>query len=113
MENLFVNTVLIGSAFYIFFITIRDFLKKNLQNILKIYLILVLVYLILSILFNNIFSSEIITNLKLVKSLKMKNLKLNLMILKNLKIKIIYLLKVIFLRKKNSQDKLEPELRGL
>ena len=40
-----INTILILAAFYLFFITIKDFfLLKNLKIILKIFLILVLVY---------------------------------------------------------------------
>ncbi len=62
--NFLINTVLIGSALYLFFITIRDFiLKKNInisQNIAHFGFSL----FILSILFNNFFSSEVITNLK-------------------------------------------------
>ena len=61
--NVLVNTILISAAIYLFFITLRDFIKKykNLaQNIAHFGFSL----LILSILFNNLFSSEIITNLK-------------------------------------------------
>ena len=62
--KLLINTVLIGSAFYLFFITIRDLFLKKFKNISQNLSHLGFSLLILSILFNNIFSSEIITNLK-------------------------------------------------
>ncbi len=70
------NTILVTSAFYLFFITLRDFFikKKNLsQNIAHFGFSL----LILSILFNNIFSTEIITNLKIGETLKTKKFEIN------------------------------------
>ena len=62
--NLLVNTVLISSALYLFFITLRDFLIKKYSNISQNIAHFGFSLLILSILFNNLFSSEIITNLK-------------------------------------------------
>ena len=62
--KLLVNTLLIGSAFYLFFITIRDLFLKKFKNISQNLSHLGFSLLILSILFNNIFSSEVITNLK-------------------------------------------------
>ena len=70
------NTILVTSAFYLFFITLRDFFikKKNLsQNIAHFGFSL----LILSILFNNIFSTEIITNLKIGETFKNKKFEIN------------------------------------
>ena len=50
--------------FICFLITIRDFLNKKLKNISQNLSHFGFSLLILSILFNNIFSNEIITNLK-------------------------------------------------
>ena len=75
--NFLVNTILVSSAFFLFFITLRDFLivkSKNLsQNIAHFGFSL----LILSILFNNIFSTEIITNLKIGETFENKKIKIN------------------------------------
>ena len=71
-----INTILVTSAFYLFFITLRDFFikKKNLsQNIAHFGFSL----FILSILFNNIFSTEIITNLKIGETFKTKKFEIN------------------------------------
>ena len=62
--NFLINTVLIGSALYLFFVTIRDFFSKEFKNISQNLSHFGFSLLILSILFNNLFSNEIITNLK-------------------------------------------------
>ena len=69
-DNLLINTVLIGSAFYLFLSTVRDFFKKKLENFSQNLSHFGFSLLILSILFNNIFSSEIITNLKVGETFK-------------------------------------------
>jgi len=58
------NTILISSAFYLFFVTFRDFFIKKYKNISQNISHFGFSLLILSILFNNLFSSEIITNLR-------------------------------------------------
>ena len=63
-QDILINTILISSAFYLFFITARDFFVKKYQNISQNLAHFGFSLLILSILFNNLFSSEIITNLK-------------------------------------------------
>ncbi len=63
-QNILINTILISSAFYLFLITLRDFFKQKFQNIAQNIAHFGFSLLILSILFNNLFSSEIITNLK-------------------------------------------------
>ena len=78
--NFLVNTVLIGSAFYLFFITIRDFFLKEFKNIQQNIAHFGFSLLILSILFNNIFSSELITNLKVGESFKNNRFEIILMI---------------------------------
>ena len=63
-SNFLINTILISSALYLFFITLRDFFRKKLQNFAQNLAHFGFSLLILSILFNNLFSTEIITNLK-------------------------------------------------
>ena len=63
-QNILINTILISSALYLFFITIRDFFVKKYKNISQNIAHFGFSLLILSILFNNLFASEIITNLK-------------------------------------------------
>ena len=62
--NVLVNTILISAALYLFFITLRDFFIKKYKNLAQNIAHFGFSLLILSILFNNLFSSEIITNLK-------------------------------------------------
>ena len=62
--NFLLNTILISSALYLFFITIRDFFISKNRNFSQNIAHFGFSLLILSILFNNLFSSEIITNLK-------------------------------------------------
>ena len=68
--QLLLNTILIGSAFYLFFITIRDLFSKKFKNVAQNLSHLGFSLLILSILFNNIFSREVITNLKVGEKFK-------------------------------------------
>ena len=58
------NTILITFALYLFFITLRDFFIIKFKNLNQIIAHFGFSLLILSILFNSLFSSEIITNLK-------------------------------------------------
>ena len=62
--NVLVNTILISAALYLFVITLRDFFIKKYKNLAQNIAHFGFSLLILSILFNNLFSSEIITNLK-------------------------------------------------
>ena len=62
--NLLINTILVSSALYLFFITLRDFLIRKYSNISQNIAHFGFSLFILSILLNNLFSSEIITNLK-------------------------------------------------
>ncbi len=63
--DLFTITILLTAAFFLFFITVRDFLKKKVKNLSQNITHFGFSLLILSILLNNIFSSEVITNLKI------------------------------------------------
>ena len=66
--KLFINTILVTSAFYLFFVTVRDFFLKKFINLSQNIAHFGFSLLILSILFNNIFSNEIIMNLKVGES---------------------------------------------
>ena len=63
-QSILINTVLVSSAFYLFLISLRDFFVKKNRNISQNIAHFGFSLLILSILFNNLFSSETITNLK-------------------------------------------------
>ena len=62
--NFLINTILISSAFFLFFVTVRDFFIKGYNKISQNTAHFGFSLLILSILLNNLFSNEIITNLK-------------------------------------------------
>ncbi len=74
--NFLFNTILIASAFYLFFVTFGDFFKKETKNFAQNTAHLGFSLLILSILFNNIFSNEIITNLKVGETYETKEFKI-------------------------------------
>ena len=63
-QSILINTVLVSSAFYLFFISLRDFFVKKNRNISQNIAHFGFSLLILSILFNNLFSTETIANLK-------------------------------------------------
>jgi cytochrome c-type biogenesis protein CcmF len=71
--NFLLNTILISSALYLFFITLRDFFIKKHNNISQNISHFGFSLLILSILFNNLFSTEIITNLKVGETFQSEN----------------------------------------
>ena len=75
--NFLVNTILVSSAFFLFFITLRDFLIVKSKNLSQNMAHFGFSLLILSILFNNIFSTEIITNLKIGETFENKKIKIN------------------------------------
>ena len=64
------------SAFYLFLVTSKDFLSSKFKNISKNLAHFSFSMLILSILFNNIFSTEIITNLKIGETFEGKEFKI-------------------------------------
>ena len=76
--NFLINIILISSAFYLFFITFRDFFNKKYSNISQNIAHFGFSLLIISILLNNLFSNEIITNLKVGETFE------------NLKTKIVF-----------------------
>ena len=72
-----INTILVTSALYLFFITLRDFFVKRFKNIAQNIAHFGFSLLILSILFNNMFSTEIITNLKIGETFQSEKFKIN------------------------------------
>ena len=76
-DNFLLNSILLTSAFYLFFITTKDFMIKKTQNFSQNLAHFGFSLLILSILLNNIFSTEVITNLKIGETFKSKNLSIN------------------------------------
>jgi cytochrome c-type biogenesis protein CcmF len=111
-NNLLINTILIGSALYLFFITVRDFFKKRVQSFSQNLAHFGFSLLILSILFNNIFSNEVITNLKVGESFKNDNFTIEFNDLRKFEESNYISFKGYFsIEDNNSSEKLEPELR--
>ncbi len=75
--NFLVNTLLVSSAFYLFFTTSKDFFTKKFENLSQNLAHFGFSLLILSILFNNFFSTEIITNLKIGETFVNEKLQIN------------------------------------
>ena len=71
------NSILITAALYLFFITLRDLVLRKLKNLSQSIAHFGFSLLILSILLNNIFSAEIITNLKIGETFQSDKLKIN------------------------------------
>ncbi len=108
-----INTILITAAFFLFFITLRDFFLKRFKNLSQNIAHFGFSLLILSILLNNIFSTEVITNLKIGETFKSKKFTINFIKIdqengKNFK-SIIGKFNVKYLD--GSIDVLNPELR--
>jgi cytochrome c-type biogenesis protein CcmF len=111
-NNFLINTVLIGSALYLLLITIRDFFLKKFKNIGQNIAHFGFSLLILSILLNNIFSSELITNLKIGESFKNDRFEIIFNDLKKLEEKNYITFRGNFsIRENKKEDELEPELR--
>ena len=75
--NFLINTILVTSAFYLFLITLKDFFSKKFKNLSQSLAHFSFSLLILSILFNNFLSTEIITNLKINETYENDALKIN------------------------------------
>ena len=75
--NFLINTILVTSAFYLFLITLKDFFSKKFKNLSQNFAHFSFSLLILSILFNNFLSTEIITNLKINETYENDVLKIN------------------------------------
>jgi cytochrome c-type biogenesis protein CcmF len=72
-----INTILVASAFFLFFSTLREFFIKRLKNLSQNIAHFGFSLLILSIIFNNIFSNEVITNLKIGETFKSEKFTIN------------------------------------
>ena len=72
-----INTILVTSAFFLFFCTLREFFIKRFKNLSQNIAHFGFSLLILSILFNNIFSNEVITNLKIGETFKSEKFTIN------------------------------------
>ena len=75
--NFLINTILVTSAFYLFLISLKDFFSKKFKNLSQNLAHFSFSLLILSILFNNFLSTEIITNLKINETYENDALKIN------------------------------------
>ena len=110
--NYLLNSILIGSAFYLFFNTVRDFFSKKNQKLSQNIAHFGFSLLILSILFNSIFSSEIITNLKVGESYKDDDLEIVFSDLtKENKKNYVSLTGIFSIKDKSFDNILKPELR--
>ncbi len=111
--NLLVNTILISSALYLFLITLRDFFTKKYNNISQNIAHFGFSLLILSILLNNFFSTEIITNLKVGEIFETENTKIIFEDISQKKEKNYQLIKGKFIIQNpdGKIDNLSPELR--
>ncbi len=76
VEFLF-NTILLSAALYLFFVSLKDFFKHKIKNFSQNTAHFGFSLLILSILFNNFLSKEVITNLKIGESFQSKDLKIS------------------------------------
>ncbi len=111
-NDFLVNTILLGSAFYLFFVTIRDFFLKKLRNIEQNIAHFGFSLLILSILLNNIFSSELITNLKVGESFKNEKFEIIFNDLKRSEEKNYISFKgEFYIKESEKENRLKPELR--
>ena len=111
--NFLLNTILITFAFYLFFITLRDFFITNKKNLSQIIAHFGFSLFILSILFNNIFTTEIITNLKVGETYSSKkiNIKFENLSQKQTQNYQSFIGKFTIKNDKGSLEVLKPELR--
>ena len=112
-QSILINTVLVSSAFYLFFISLRDFFVRKNRNISQNIAHFGFSLLILSILFNSLFSSETITNLKVGETFENSDTKIvfesvNQKQEKNYKSIIA---NFTIYNSNGDKDKLSPELR--
>ena len=111
--NILVNTILIASAFYLFFVTLRDFFIKKYKNLAQNIAHFGFSLLILSILFNNLLSTEIVTNLKVGEAYEDSNTKIFFESIdqKNKKNYKAIIANFSILNSNGTNDNLSPELR--
>jgi len=107
------NTILIAFSFYLFFITLRDFLTNKYKNFSQNLAHFGFSLLILSIIFNNIFATEVITNLKVGETFESKKFKINFetLVKKDNQNYESFVGKLIIENSKGSIEVMRPELR--
>jgi cytochrome c-type biogenesis protein CcmF len=72
-----INTILVSSAFFLFFTTLRDFFNEKFNNLSQNIAHFGFSLLVLSVLLNNIFSTEIITNMKVGENFESEKTEIN------------------------------------
>ena len=106
-------TILLAASFYLFFVTIKDFAKKNYKNYSQMFSHFGFSLLVLSILMNSIFSNEVTSNMQIGDEIKFLDKKIKLQKLENTK--EANFLKLIAHFKIEDKDKIElffkPEIR--
>ena len=111
--NFLVNTILVTSALYLFLVTSREFLTKGINNLAQNLAHFGFSLLILSILFNNFFSTEVITNLKIGETFKSEKINITFESIEKKEIKNYSSIigKININDPKGLNQTLEPELR--
>ena len=111
--NFLVNTILVTSALYLFLVTSREFLIKGINNLAQNLAHFGFSLLILSILFNNFFSTEVITNLKIGETFKSEKIHITFESIEKKEIKNYSSIigKININDSKGLNQTLEPELR--
>ena len=111
--NFLINTILITAAFFLFFNTSKEFLNSKLKNLSQNIAHFGFSLLILSILFNNIFSSEIITNLKIGETFVSNKIEINFKSVEQIEKQNFKSIKGNFIiqDKRGKLEQFEPELR--
>ena len=111
--NFLINSLLLSAAFFLFFVTLRDFFINKTKNMSQKISHFGFGLFILSILLNNFFSAEIITNLKVGETYDNGKIKIYLEKVERLKKQnydsVIGYFDII--DNKNKIQKFEPELR--
>ncbi len=106
-------TILLAVSFYLFFITIKDFAKRNYKNYSQMISHFGFSLLVLSILLNSIFSNEVTSNMRVGDEIKFFDKSIKLQRLENTK--EANFLKLIAHFKIEDKDKIElllkPEIR--
>ena len=111
--NFLVNTILVTSALYLFLVTSKEFLIKGINNLAQNLAHFGFSLLILSILFNNFFSTEVITNLKIGETFKSEKIHITFESIEKKEIKNYSSIigKININDPKGLNQTLEPELR--
>ena len=106
-------TILLAASFYLFIITIKDLIKKGFKNYSQTISHFGFSLLVLSILLNSIFSSEITSNMRVGDEIKFSNKIIKLQKLENTtEANFLKLIAYFKIEEKNKTELvLEPEIR--